>query len=425
MKRLLLLIIIVSTLITSCGSSKKASSNTKPAPVAVVVTPPKNVSTKEKKPKKSKKDPYISKHLRKLNESDARYDPMALFYIDNYGDIAMEEMRVYKIPASITIAQGMLESGNGRSTLATKSNNHFGVKCHKGWSGDKVYHDDDEAQECFRKYKYVHTSYKDHSLFLSQRSRYDVLFDLDENDYRGWAHGLKKQGYATDPKYAYKLIDLIELYQLQNFDAEVLGKKPVEYKRKAKSSSSSSKSTKKSNKKSKNKSKYGFHVVQKGETLYGISKMYDLTVEDLKKMNKLKSNDLEIGQALRVEGKKSSSSSKKETKQTASKSPIKYKNGWHTVQKGETLYSISRQYGMTVEDLKKVNKLKSNELTIGMNLKVNEKVQSKKSANTHTVKKGETLYSISRQYGISVEALKKKNKLKSNEISIGQELEIK
>ena len=121
------------------------------------------------------------------------------------------------IPASITLAQGMLESGYGNSTLARKSNNHFGIKCH-GWRGAKVYHDDDKRNECFRKYKNVYQSFKDHSDFIVSAPRYNFLFEYKKTDYKSWAKGLKKAGYATDPKYAHRLIDLIETYQLNEFD---------------------------------------------------------------------------------------------------------------------------------------------------------------------------------------------------------------
>lgn len=404
MKKALLLSLLTSTLILgSCGSSKKVATSKKTPPRAVQTTPM-NVSTKEKKPKKSKEDPYVHKHIKKLEKSNTRLNPSAVLYIQNYADIAMEEMRVYKIPASITLAQGMLESGNGNSTLASKSNNHFGVKCHQGWSGAKVYHDDDKKGECFRKYKYVHTSYKDHSLFLTQRSRYDFLFDYRENDYRKWAKGLKQAGYATDPKYPQKLIELIERYQLEDFDAYVLKKSPKKYK-------SSQQVVYTPPKKSKN----GVHVVQRGETLYSISKTYGVEVSQIKKWNKLKSNELIIGQELKVASKGKSPSSKK----------IRVdKKGWHTVQKGETMYSISKLYGMSVEDLKKQNKLKSNELSTGMSLKVDERKSNDSKAKTHVVKKGETLYSISKKYNISVGKLKKLNKLSSNELNIGQELKL-
>ena len=144
-------------------------------------------------------------------------------YIDQYKEIAIEQMRKYHIPASITLAQGLLESGAGKSELARESNNHFGIKCHS-WDGKRTYHDDDEAGECFRVYKSVKDSYEDHSIFLATGSRYAFLFQFAETDYINWAHGLKRAGYATNPKYAEKLIEIIERYDLDRFDREQNGK---------------------------------------------------------------------------------------------------------------------------------------------------------------------------------------------------------
>jgi flagellum-specific peptidoglycan hydrolase FlgJ len=186
----------------------------------------------------------------------------------------------YGIPASITLAQGILESGAGRSALSKKSNNHFGIKCHKGWTGQRVFHDDDELQECFRKYKDPKYSFRDHSLFLTQRSRYEGLFTYKKNDYKSWAKGLRKAGYATDPKYPQKLINIIETYQLYSYDVEVLGKK---------------------NKRKKEKSsKVKIYSVLKGDTLYSISLKFDITVDALKRYNGLVSNTISIGQELYV-----------------------------------------------------------------------------------------------------------------------------
>ena len=139
-------------------------------------------------------------------------------YIKLYAPIARKHMKVYKIPASITMAQGILESGYGEATLAKKGNNHFGIKCHKDWKGKKIYHDDDEENECFRSYRNPVKSYKDHSLFLVNRDRYRFLFDLKRKDYKSWAEGLKKAGYATDPEYSQKLISLIERFSLSELD---------------------------------------------------------------------------------------------------------------------------------------------------------------------------------------------------------------
>ena len=159
--------------------------------------------------------------------------PLALFgqritpedYIETYKDIAMREMREHKIPASITLAQGLLESGAGNSALAREAKNHFGIKCHKGWEGDTYIMDDDAKNECFRKYDNAEESFVDHSLFLTTRNRYAALFDLDITDYEGWAKGLKAAGYATNPKYAQLLIDRINLYDLTKYDQIALGQR--------------------------------------------------------------------------------------------------------------------------------------------------------------------------------------------------------
>ncbi len=139
-------------------------------------------------------------------------------YIKKYAPAATKNMRFFKIPASITLAQGILESGYGEGTLAVNANNHFGIKCHKDWKGKSITHDDDEKDECFRSYKNPLRSFRDHSLFLVERDRYSNLFTLNKKDYKGWAIGLKAAGYATDPKYADKLISLIERFKLTRFD---------------------------------------------------------------------------------------------------------------------------------------------------------------------------------------------------------------
>ena len=149
--------------------------------------------------------------------SQVRWNAAYQSYIDLYKDLAIEEMIRYKIPASITLAQGLLESSAGRSELARKGNNHFGIKCH-GWTGRKTYHDDDESNECFRAYENVAQSFEDHSKFLARQNRYSRLFKLSIKDYKGWAKGLKACGYATNPRYADKLIEIIELYELHKYD---------------------------------------------------------------------------------------------------------------------------------------------------------------------------------------------------------------
>ncbi len=211
-------------------------------------------------------------------------DERRKWYIKTYSDFAIQQMKKYKIPASIILSQGLLESGAGASTLALKSNNHFGIKCHQDWGGKKVYHDDDEKGECFRKYKNPIESYKDHSEFLTTRGRYSFLFKYSIKDYIKWAKGLSKAGYATDPKYPEKLIKIIEDYSLWKFDGsrKSMGKVKKD----------------KSSKKEKNNSKY--YIVKKGDTLYSISKKYNMSLKDLKNLNKLKSNNIKIGQKLKI-----------------------------------------------------------------------------------------------------------------------------
>ncbi len=158
-----------------------------------------------------------------VDDNDLNYDINKTYsrteYINLVKNIAINQMNKYKIPTSITIAQGILESGNGNSKLAKEGKNHFGVKCH-GWTGDKSYHDDDRPNECFRNYDKIEDSFEDHSIFLKNNSRYDSLFDLDITNYKGWANGLKKAGYATSPSYATKLINIIESNNLQQYDKQ-------------------------------------------------------------------------------------------------------------------------------------------------------------------------------------------------------------
>lgn len=210
-------------------------------------------------------------------------------YIDLYASIAKDKMRSHKIPASITLAQGILESGSGRGRLAVKANNHFGIKCH-GWTGAKIYHDDDKSQECFRKYSRAEMSYEDHSEFLTGRSRYASLFQLKPDDYEAWAKGLRAAGYATDRKYPDKLISLIERYQLYNYDREVLGTSSNTITESTRNSTTIIEGIKKGVSKT--------HTVAQGDTLYSLSRLYATTVDAIKTQNNLKSNDLTIGQQL-------------------------------------------------------------------------------------------------------------------------------
>lgn len=206
-------------------------------------------------------------------------------YIATYKETAKNNMTQYGIPASIILGQGILESGAGTGPLSILANNHFGIKCHKEWNGPSVRYDDDEAQECFRKYEVPGESYQDHSLFLTSRSRYLGLFQLGKDDYRAWAKGLKEAGYATDPKYPEKLIGIIERYQLNQYDAEVLGNPFVRVNNTLTKPTVQSAST-------------DTYEVTQGDTLYSISRRFNISVDDLKRKNDLQDNAISIGQNL-------------------------------------------------------------------------------------------------------------------------------
>lgn len=211
------------------------------------------------------------------------YEEEIKLYIANFNEIAKENMKSHGVPASVTLAQGILESGAGKGKLALSANNHFGIKCHKEWTGDSVKHDDDAAQECFRKYEHPQESYKDHSLFLTSRPRYASLFKLDKGDYQAWAKGLKAAGYATDVKYPDKLIGLIERFELYKFDNEVLHRNFIPLKKDPVVEISE-----------------GYYTIQQGDTLYSLSKKFNQTVEELQKMNNLTNATISIGQKIKI-----------------------------------------------------------------------------------------------------------------------------
>ncbi len=269
----IVVVLVLVGVLTSCSSSKN------------------HTSKKNKKSELPKKEQNIifgesdmvfkefnKKHGSNLNQ-------YTLEYINRFKHIAIEDMVEFKIPASITLAQGVLESGSGRSELSRKSNNHFGIKCHKDWNGKKVRYDDDKRRECFRKYSNPEDSFDDHSIFLTSRSRYSPLFDLKEDDYKAWAKGLKKAGYATDRKYPKKLITIIENYHLYDYDDLVLKNK---------------KGGKSKNKKFSSKpiNDNEYIVVSQGDTLYSIARNNSTTVFKLKQINGLTSNEINIGQKL-------------------------------------------------------------------------------------------------------------------------------
>ena len=496
-------------------------------------------------------------------------------YLEKYSPIAVEEMHRSRIPASITLAQGLLESGNGNSRLALIGNNHFGIKCKKDWTGETIKEDDDEAQECFRKYPTARDSYRDHSDFLMKSPRYAFLFDLEPTDYKGWAEGLKRAGYATNPNYPNLLISLIERHKLQRFDlmkptlkeveahkeehkvfaaehtkvtinnipAIVVRKndsyasialendmrvwqiykyndlskdavirigdtiyiKPKNYKGSVETylvkegdnmhKISQRFGIKLSKLYSKNLMKDGqepesgevlhlkgkrnsipklrttainnidstfnniiyddpkkniatirpvlpedefainipdnkndmafFHTVQKGESLFGIAKKYNVRIEGIMELNSLRTEDITAGMRLIINPNQPAINDKEEA----------VVPGYHVVKQNETLYSIARRYGTTVVELRALNELSSDTLRVGDELIViplnGEKTEVKDAdlnSNEpvyHEVREKETLYSISRKYGVTVEVLRKLNNMLDNTISVGQRLRIR
>ena len=253
-------------------------------------------------------------------------------YIKKYRELAVEEMKKYHIPASITLAQGLLESGAGQSTLARKSNNHFGIKCGGDWTGKTVSHDDDARGECFRAYKHPKDSYEDHSKFLAGRSRYASLFKLKITDYKGWARGLKKAGYATNPRYADQLIGIIELYELHKYDEKNylkwIKKNPNPHQTYIAND-------------------LLYIVVRAGDSWKSISKEFDISQKKLRKYNDLyKGYALQVGDILYLEKKN----------RKADKAHIV-----HVLRAGESMYSISQKYGIRLKNLYKLNQMREND----------------------------------------------------------------
>ena len=318
------------------------------------------------------------------NKSDIRA------YIQTYSDVAVSKMQEHKIPASITLAQGILESAAGTSDLAVKANNHFGIKCHKSWTGKTFHKDDDAKNECFRKYKTAMESFEDHSQFL-KAARYADLFTLKVTDYKGWAHGLKKAGYATNPEYANRLIRIIEEYDLSAYDrmqesafAKEDGKssgqntgifarkgktKPVQENSKPQTTDNSSfvVQDKKPYKEFQpvdypytsrnvyvNNGTY-FVVAQKGDTYFSIAKDVQLGVGELKLYNDIPFNKYEPAEGEMVYLKRKR----------------KYaEHHHHILHRNETLRDVAQLYGCRLKTIQKLNKSKDPETVIAEGLRL-------------------------------------------------------
>ncbi len=431
-------------------------------------------------------------------------------YIEKYAPFAIEEMQISRIPASITLAQGLLESGNGNSRLALIGNNHFGIKCKNTWMGETMKEDDDAPQECFRKYKSAGDSYKDHSDFLMKGTRYAFLFDFEQTDYKSWAYGLKKAGYATNPKYPELLIATIEKNNLARFDLMKPGpveeKKIVEEKKEIIASQRNitvngipaivatknesyaqialdndmrvwqiykyNDLTKDAELKGgdtiylkpKNyKSEQEFYIVKSNETMHLISQRFGIKLSKLLNKNLMHEGDEPaIGETIYLKDKR-----KEPVKLVAKKiietpldtnfNNVVYDNPkknietlipvlpedkfavatleskddmafFHTVQISETLFSIAKKYNVQVEGIKELNKLKDNIVKVGTQLiinpnqpPINEK-EEQVVPGYHTIKQGDTWYAIAHRYNTTVSELKALNENQNDTLKIGDEI---
>lgn len=248
-----------------------------------------------------------------------------LDYIETYREIAISHSKRYKIPASITLAQGLLESNAGKSRLATEGNNHFGIKCHTDWSGKRIYHDDDAKNECFRRYRHAKESYEDHAKFLVNRSRYSFLFDYKTTDYKSWAKGLSKAGYATDRSYPNKLIKIIEdynlyIYDLKNADTEIITLRHTPYTNQG----------------------LLYIEIKPNETIEMIADEFKISAKKIRSYNDMpKDYQPNAGDPIYLQKKRSK---------------VKSTYYTHTVQGGESMFTIAQKYGIKLKSLYKLNK---------------------------------------------------------------------
>ena len=368
-------------------------------------------------------------------------------YIAKFRDIAIEEMKRTGVPASITLAQGIHESDAGRSNLVMRSNNHFGIKCKSDWKGESVSHDDDARGECFRKYDSPFQSYIDHSDFLKTRSHYAFFFNLDPTDFEGWAHGLKKAGYATNPKYPQILIKLIRDYNLQDYTLIALGhKEPAFQTEPVLTTTRTPQLIQEAKREDRNEeevtAKYAEGVfkindtkviyVKKGTAFLVVANEYNLSLARLFDFNDMQPTETaKRNQLVYLQRKRKKGSS-----------------AFHIVAKGETLHDIAQAEGIRLENLMELNSLKAGMqpapgeklylqenaaampklITSSSNMAMhaaNQQVEAPTDNYTlHTVQSKETLYAISKKYSVSVEDIMQWNGMESRELKSGQQLRI-
>ena len=357
-------------------------------------------------------------------------------YIEQYKDLAISEMKRMGVPAAITLAQGLLETESGNSDLLRRSNNHFGIKCKSNWSGNGVSHDDDALGECFRTYKNAEESYRDHSNFLRGNDRYAFLFRLDPADYKAWAYGLKKAGYATNPKYPAVLIKNIEQYNLQQYSDMALGEVPkfesdkyendkevpfVYVEDSATTGIADPEKNDEAAVNSINESTVSVNNVKcmyarKGTSLLAIATKYDVQLNKLLQYNDLEQDGLLEKDQLIFLGKKSD----------------KGLTEYHIVKEGERLQDVAQKNGIQLQYLLEYNNLDKyavlqpgtklylqHERALNLNTAKQDAVPAIKY---HTVQPKEGLYTISKKFGVTVQQIKEWNNLTSNNLSVGQQL---
>ena len=333
-------------------------------------------------------------------------------YIERYKDVAINEMRRSGIPAAITLAQGLLESESGNGLLTVRSNNHFGIKCKSNWTGETVYHDDDERGECFRKYPNSEDSYRDHTDFLKNSVRYADLFSLDPMNYKGWAYGLKKAGYATNPRYPQILMGFIEKYNLQQYTLSGISSKDYDNVASADKSdyNINPSSSELGNENEMNKTnRFGLKAVHvsEGTSLLAVASAFDIPLYKLVEFNDLSSEGiLTKDQWLYLEKKNKSS-------ETVN----------HIALPGETLYDISQCYGIQLSFLFSYNNLdKDITPTTGKIIYLQPRNNDIVKEIIHEVKPKESLYSISKKYDVSINHLKDLNNLSTDNLTVGQRI---
>ncbi|MEO6404610.1 MAG: glucosaminidase domain-containing protein [Ferruginibacter sp.] len=342
-------------------------------------------------------------------------------YILTYKDLAISEQKRLGIPAAITLAQGLLETESGNSLLVKQSNNHFGIKCKSNWTGETVFHDDDARGECFRKYNTAEESYRDHSDFLKNSGRYGALFQLQPTDYKGWAYGLKKAGYATNPKYPDILIKNIEQYNLQQYDnfdnsplfdaGKVINEKKEEKTIAISAEEAAPKVTtlSKGSKTMANGLKAVF--VLKGTSLLAIATENKISLSRLLEFNDLTTDGLlSEDQFIYLEKKEKQG-----------------KVDFFTSIENVCLYDVSQTLGIQLQELAKYNQLNSNcRIAKGSKLALRPGLQPlvilPTTAIKHRVEPKEGLYTIARKYNVSVQDLKAWNNLNSEELKTGQQI---